>query len=102
MAIGIYKITNIKNNKCCIGQSRDIERRWKYHKTNFQNPTYDTYLYRAIRKYGLKNFSFEVLELCKEQELNDKEMFWIKKFNSFKNGYNCTTGRLLWRNKMAR
>ena len=62
----IYKITNLINNKCYIGQTiKTAEQRWKEHQShafgshpNDQNKT----LYKAIRKYGLENFTFEVLQ----------------------------------------
>lgn len=93
--IGIYKITNNINGKCYIGQSRDIQKRWTSHKNVPFNPNYQEYdypLYKAIRKYGLENFSFEVLEECSIEELNEKEDFWINKYNSIDSdhGYNQT------------
>lgn len=45
-----------------------------------------------MRKYGLANFSIEVVELCDLSELNEKEIYWINKLNSFQNGYNMTLG----------
>lgn len=45
-----------------------------------------------MRKYGIENFSFEIIEECKKEELNDKEKYWINYFNTFFNGYNLTTG----------
>ena len=68
---GIYKITNKLNNNCYIGKSIDIERRFKEHKTHAfykkeRNREWNKVLYRAIRKYGLENFSFEVLEEVKD------------------------------------
>ena len=64
--IGIYKIENLVNGKCYIGQSKYIEKRWTDHKSNafnsIQKDQYKYPLYRAIRKYGLENFSFEVIE----------------------------------------
>lgn len=93
--VGIYKITNNINGKCYIGQSRDIQKRWTSHKNVPFNPNYQEYdypLYKAIRKYGLENFSFEVLEECLIEELNEKENFWIDKYNSIDSdyGYNQT------------
>lgn len=91
--IGIYKITNNINNKSYIGQSINITQRWINHKSNAKNLDYQTPLYRAIRKYGIENFSFEILEECQEQDLNDKEIYWIKFFDSFGDkGYNLTLG----------
>lgn len=88
--IGIYKITNIINNKSYIGQSIDIERRFKEHKES--NRT-SKYLRRAINKYGLNNFTFEILEECDEKDLSEKEKFWIKYYDSVPpKGYNLTKG----------
>lgn len=92
---GIYKITNKVNGKVYIGQSRDIEKRWKEHKraADLNCPL----LYKAINKYGVENFSFEIQEICTEDLLNDREIYWIKYYNScvfFDNGYgyNCNEG----------
>lgn len=86
--IGIYKITNLLNQKVYIGQSVDIEQRWKKHCFTKDNCA----IHKAIQKYGEKNFSFEVLEECKQEELNDKEIYYINKYNSYTNGYNMTLG----------
>lgn len=88
--IGIYKITNKINNKIYIGQSNDIQRRFKEHQT--KGSTSQIPLDIAIKKYGKENFEFEILEECSLEELNDKETFWILKFNAIENGYNCNLG----------
>lgn len=95
--IGIYKITNKINNKCYIGRSIDIEHRWRVHRTVANQPTniqYDYPLYRAFRKYGVQNFSFEVVELCEESELAKKEQIYIALYrsNNSQNGYNQSEG----------
>lgn len=95
--IGIYKITNKINGKCYIGQSTDIDDRWAKHRSRpFQenDKSYDTCLYRAIRKYGLDNFIFEVIEECAYDKLNEREIFYIDFYNSHctKHGYNMTFG----------
>lgn len=93
---GIYKITNKINGKVYIGQSVNIEERFKSHKYSYNNSKvsgYNTKFYRALRKYGIVNFSFEIVEeVLNRQDLNDKEIFWIKYYDSFKNGYNSTLG----------
>lgn len=90
--IGIYKITNKINNKCYIGQSRNIERRWKRH----IQENNDSAIHRAIKKYGVENFSFEVIEECSTEELDKKEIYWINFYNSIdkEKGYNLTLGGL--------
>ena len=88
--VGIYKITNKINNHCYIGQSRNIKKRWQDHKiaSNNQNDkSYNYPLYRAFRKYGIKNFDFEIIEQCNLNELNEKEKKWI---NFYKAQYNQT------------
>lgn len=95
---GIYKIENCINNKIYIGQSIDIAKRWSSHRADAFNPNiakkYKSSLYNAIRKYGLDSFQFSIVERCASEELNDKEMFWIKYYNSNnpKFGYNMTSG----------
>lgn len=92
---GIYKITNKINNKVYVGQSHFIETRWESHKRNafYKNShSYNYILYKAIRKYGVENFSFEIIEECSSEELNKREKYWIDFYNSYKQGYNMTLG----------
>ena len=74
--VGIYKITNLLNNKCYVGQSRNIYRRWQSHR--YANDSYP--LHAAMKKYGAESFSFEILEECDTDELNEKESYYIHKF----------------------
>lgn len=95
MNCGIYKIENLINGKVYIGQSICITHRWRAHRKDAYNPKnrcYERPLYRAIRKYGLDNFSFTVIEYCSEDILNEREVYWIKYYNSFEDGYNLTPG----------
>ena len=88
---GIYCIENRLNHKKYIGQSIDISRRWMQHKQ--QNMiARDTFLYNAIKKYGIESFDFYILEECNEEILNEREMFWIEYYDTFQNGYNMTIG----------
>ena len=95
--VGIYKITNTINGKCYIGQSIDINDRWIKHRSRpFQinDVSYDTCFYRAIRKYGLENFVFEIVEECSCYMLDDREIYYIDFYKSHytQNGYNMTFG----------
>ena len=86
--IGIYKITKISNSKSYIGQSNDIERRFKEHKYKIDLP-----IEIAIQKYGVAAFKFEVIEECTLDELDEKEIYWIAYYNTYKGfGYNCNPG----------
>lgn len=92
---GLYKITNKINGKCYVGQSVNILVRWRQHLTqpfNKKSNSYNNLLYRAIRKYGVNNFVFEIIELCDVSELNEKEIYYIGKFNAYESGYNMTIG----------
>ena len=93
--VGIYKIQNQVNGKCYIGQSTNIQKRWTAHKNRWCKPSdhnYESPLYRTIRKYGIENFTFEVLEECSPDELNQKEIAYIQYYDSFWNGYNQSPG----------
>lgn len=84
--MGIYKITNKINGKVYIGQSKDIKKRFENHRCmNGSNP-----MYEDMRKYGLENFTFEVLEECEEDKLLERELYYMKKYKSVENGYNLT------------
>ena len=85
----IYKITNKVNGKSYIGQTRySLEFRWRQHIHKKDN----TYFHNAIKKYGVENFSIEILEECEVSKLNEREIFYIAKLNTFKEGYNLTIG----------
>jgi group I intron endonuclease len=86
--IGIYKITKKENGKSYIGQSNDIERRFQEHKYKKDIP-----VEIAIQKYGIDAFDYEIIEECDLKELDEKEMYWIAYYNTFKGfGYNCSPG----------
>ena len=77
--IGIYKITNLINNKIYIGKSVCIERRFAQHKSPYEwQRQKDSPLYQAFQKYNINNFKFEILEECLESELDKKEQEYIK------------------------
>lgn len=89
--IGIYKITNDLNGKCYIGQTIDNKKRWKEHKQyskyKSNGDKYNYPLANAMRKYGVENFSFEMLE----ELINDKDLLYEKEkyyYNLYQPEYN--------------
>lgn len=89
MTCGIYKIENLINGKIYIGQSIEIEKRWKKHLAAQD----DFLIHKAIRKYGKNNFNFTILEECDIKDLDEKECYWIKFYDTIiPNGYNMVTG----------
>lgn len=98
---GIYLITNTVNGKIYVGQSLNIKQRWGNHK-NLRGEC--SLLRRAMEKYGIEKFKFEILQVLDknnnlfiEDDLNQLEIEYIKKYHSFRgdplcNGYNLTTG----------
>lgn len=85
---GIYKIINKINNKIYIGQSIDIIKRWYVHIGTKSN----SIIHKAIEKYGKDKFTFEVIEECDFEKLNEREIYWISFYDSFVKGYNLTIG----------
>ena len=91
---GIYKITNLQTNECYIGQSLDIDKRWKDHckcGLGIDTPVGNK-LYKAINDYGLENFTFELLAECTKEELDSKEKYFIELYQAKEYGYNSTGG----------
>lgn len=90
---GIYSITNRINKKKYIGQSVDVEKRLYAHKLSLVSGTHvNFHLQKAIHKYGMENFSFEIIEYSKVEDLSSREIYWINYYNSVKNGYNVLLG----------
>lgn len=87
---GIYKITNLINNKSYIGKSDiDILSRLNDHKKGIKS---NKHLQNSINKYGMSNFTFEILEQCSKEDCSNRERYWIEYYDSYNNGYNQTTG----------
>ncbi len=86
---GIYKITNLENQKCYVGQAANIADRWKQHikrGIGAEAPTRNK-LYPAMLKYGVENFTFEIVEECSRDMLNDREDYWQEYFGAKEFGY---------------
>ena len=90
---GIYKIHHKDTGKSYVGLSVDIFRRWKEHSNFWEAKNKWSAIKHALNKHGLENFTFTILEECSKEELNDREIHWIKELNTqAPNGYNLTAG----------
>lgn len=86
---GIYKITNIENQMCYIGQAVNIADRWKQHikrGIGAEAPTRNK-LYPAMLEIGVENFTFEIVEECDKSKLNEREDYWQEFFHAKDFGY---------------
>lgn len=94
----IYVYTNKINGHQYVGQTNNLQKRYNGHKSDSYNPNSHSYnlpLHAAIRKYGLENFTFEVIEEVETvEQANEREIYWIKEKQSHvsKGGYNITFG----------
>lgn len=98
----IYSITNTVNKKSYVGLTRQDNPtdRWKEHIRNANGDRLHYPLYLAMRKYGIHNFRFKILEECSEEKVSDRERHFIKELNTYgDNGYNATYGGEGWNNK---
>ena len=86
---GIYKITNIVNNKFYIGSSSDIYHRLKHHYSDLKNNKHhNKYLSRSFKKHGKANFKVEIIEKVEQKLLIEKEQYYI---DTLKPEYNSAT-----------
>ena len=86
---GIYKITNIDNQKCYVGQAVNLGDRWKQHikKGLGADPPTRNKLYPAMKSIGPENFTFEVIEICDRSLLDSREDYWQEYFKAKEFGY---------------
>ena len=96
----IYKVTNNINGKVYIGKTVEtVEQRWKEHLLmQRRSVAKDRTFYKALKKYGVSNFSLETLEeVNNSEQLNEREKYWIQYYHSYVGekpcrGYNETKG----------
>lgn len=92
----IYKATNTQNNKVYIGQTiKSLSQRVSEHKCRASYADSHNKFYNAIKKYGWENFIWEVVEESEtwtQNELNEKEKYYIQLYDSIENGYNTLVG----------
>ena len=86
---GIYKITNIENGMCYVGQAVNIADRWKQHikRGIGADPPTRNKLYPAMLASGVENFTFEIVEECDRTKLNEREIYWQEFFKAKEFGY---------------
>lgn len=91
---GIYKVTNILTNEIYIGKSTDIAKRWQGHVKSAcgLEGVADSVFQRALKKYGIQNFTFELLEKVPKEKLTEKEKFYISFYDTINYGYNQRLG----------
>ncbi len=87
----IYLAKNLLDGKCYVGQTKDFNKRVRGHLCEALKGTGYKF-HAAIRKYGKENFTFEIIEECEDEVTNERERVWIERFDSFKRGYNLTSG----------
>lgn len=90
----IYKITNVINNKVYIGKTlRSPKKRWQEHcRDSRRKITAHRLFYQDINKYGKDNFLLETIESCDNNIADDREIYWIKYYDSTNKGYNMSLG----------
>lgn len=90
---GIYKITNIYNEKAYIGRTTNFLNRFRNHaKRGCGLEKVSGQFYEAMFEQGLESFSFEVIEVCDKEEQIEKEKYWIEFYHSDQYGYNARVG----------
>ena len=90
----IYKITNVLNMKVYVGQTYDFAQRKAGHIYASKNISNERPLYRSMRKHGTESFLFEIIEECTDDQVDDREKFWIAHYDSrnTEKGYNLALG----------
>jgi group I intron endonuclease len=91
MTVGIYQIRNILDGKVYVGQSQNIEQRWRLHRSVLTRAKHaNKHLQCAWNKYGQSSFVFEILEICLIENLTTQEQFWLDTKYAYRrnSGYN--------------
>lgn len=90
---GIYMCTCSGNNKSYIGQAKDVKDRRCEHLSELRGGYhFNQYLQHSYDKYNEDSLIWEVLEYCDEDELDNKEIYWIAYYDTYKNGFNANEG----------
>lgn len=93
---GIYKITNINDGRVYIGRATKFLDRWRQHAKcgtgADKGAQINARLYEAMKKEGIENFTFEVLDECSTEEQPAREKYWVDYYRSMEYGYNIKSG----------
>lgn len=87
---GIYAVTHVKSGRKYIGKSAHVKNRWCQHLCDCRD--HNNRFYNALAKYGKSAFTWEIIEECSGEVLNEREQFWISHFDTVKTGFNLTQG----------
>ena len=100
IVIGIYCIRHILSGKCYVGQSINIKRRIQEYSHQSRKPSMA--IVAALEKYGAEAFEWEVLEVCAEDDLDDRECHWIASLDCISpKGYNLRSGGAYGRQSLS-
>ena len=91
MTCGIYKIEH-PSGLVYVGQSQDCNKRWLQHVSEAFGRRYCFKLYKAMRSLGLENFTFSILEECAVEDLDEREVHWMRKLNALDPVMGLNTG----------
>ena len=86
---GIYRLVNSVTAMCYVGQAVDIADRWRQHikRALGAEPRTQNKLYPAMYKDGIENFTFEIIEECPREKLNEREDYWQEFYKAKEYGY---------------
>lgn len=91
---GVYKITHIDSGMIYIGQTTNIKDRWRKHLKcglGIETPSTNSF-YQGMIKYGVWNFTWEIIEFCSKDKLNEVEKYWIDFYQTNIWGWNSKGG----------
>lgn len=88
----IYQIRNKVTGQSYVGRTINLEERWYWHRKNLKSGDNSPHLQHAYNKYGEENFEYLVVEECPDDQLGERETYWIDTLDTFYNGYNLTRG----------
>lgn len=91
--IGVYSIYSKSQDKYYIGKSKDIHKRITKHISDLKlGRHHSPYLQHIYNKYGIDDLEFKIIQETTYEESGELEKFYIKKYDSYNNGFNCTLG----------